>query len=93
MVEVLKQRNGSPLPIEKQVAVLYAADQKFFADVATARVSEVEKSLIEFLDGQHSKELAEIKNTGVISDKLKTALNRALAEFRLAHRELFAINK
>ena len=90
MVEVLKQRNGAPIPVEKQVAVLYASDQKFFADVSIAKVSEVEKLLIEFLDGQHSKELAEIKNTGVVSDKLKTALNRALEEFKLAHRELFS---
>ncbi|MDO8552682.1 MAG: F0F1 ATP synthase subunit alpha [bacterium] len=90
MVEVMKQKNGAPIPVEKQVVVLYATDKKFFADVAIARVSEVESLLLEFVDGQYSKELAEIKKTGVISDELKTKLDRALEEFRLAHRELFA---
>ncbi|MCR4280861.1 MAG: F0F1 ATP synthase subunit alpha, partial [Candidatus Kaiserbacteria bacterium] len=89
MVEVLKQRNGAPIPVEKQVAVLYAADKKFFADVAIARVSEVEALLLEFVDGQYAKELAEIKKTGVVSEELKKKLDRALEEFRLAHKDLF----
>ncbi|OGG59696.1 F0F1 ATP synthase subunit alpha [Candidatus Kaiserbacteria bacterium RIFCSPHIGHO2_02_FULL_49_16] len=89
MVEVLKQKNGSPIPMEKQVAVLYAADKKFFADVAIKNVSKTETALVEFLDGQYSKELAEIKKTGAVSDGLKAKLNRALEEFRLAHKELF----
>ena len=90
MVEVLKQRNGAPIPVEKQVAVLYAADKKFFADVAITKVSEVEASMLEFIDGQYSKELAEIKKTGVVSDGVKKKIDRALEEFRLAHKELFA---
>ncbi|MDO8481564.1 MAG: F0F1 ATP synthase subunit alpha [bacterium] len=89
MVEVLKQRNGSPIPIEKQIAVLFAADKKFFADVAIARVSEVETAMLEFVDGQYAKELAEIKKTGIVSDKAKAGLTRALEEFRLAHQDLF----
>ncbi|MDO8561640.1 MAG: F0F1 ATP synthase subunit alpha [bacterium] len=89
MVEVLKQRNGSPIPVEKQVAVLFAADKKFFADVAISRVNEVEAAMIEFMDGQYAKELAEIKKTGVVSDGVKTSLTRALEEFRLAHKEMF----
>ena len=90
MVEVLKQKNGSPIPMEKQVAVLYAADKKFFADVAIKNVSKTETALVEFLDGQYSKELAEIKKAGVVSEELKKKLDRALEEFRLAHKELFA---
>ncbi len=90
MIEVLKQRNGSPISMEKQVAVLYAADRKFFADVSIQSVSKAEAALVEFLDGQYSKELAEIKKVGVMSDGLKKKLDRALEEFRLAHKELFS---
>jgi len=90
MVEVLKQKNGSPLPLEQQVAILYAATHAFFADVAITKVIEVEKQFIEYLDGQHSKTLAEIKKTGTVSEDLKKELNRAMEEFKLAHTELFA---
>ena len=90
MVEILKQKNGAPIPLEKQVAVLYAAEQKFFRDVPVAQVTAVEAKLIEFLDGQHPKTLAEIRKTGQLSDATKKALDKAMEEFRLAHSELFA---
>ena len=89
MVEVLKQKNGAPIAMEMQVAILYAAGQKFFADVSVAKVTGVEAQLAEFFDAQHSKTLAEIKKTGVLSGEGKKQLNKALEEFRLAHKELF----
>ncbi len=89
MVEVLKQKNGAPIPVEMQVAILYAAGNKFFADVAVAKVTAVEAQLVEYLEGQHSKTLGEIKKAGALSDDLKKALNKAYEEFRLAHPELF----
>jgi F-type H+-transporting ATPase subunit alpha len=91
MVEVLKQKNGAPIPIEKQVAILYAATHAFFADVPVAKVTAVEAQFTEYMDGQHAKILAEIKKTGAISEDTKKELNRAMEEFKLAHTELFAI--
>jgi F-type H+-transporting ATPase subunit alpha len=89
MVEVLKQKNGQPLSLEKQVAVLYAAGHKFFADVPVAQVTHVEALFVEYLDGQHAPLLAEIKKSAVVSDDSKKDLARAMEEFRLAHGELF----
>jgi F-type H+-transporting ATPase subunit alpha len=89
MVEVLKQKNGAPIPLEMQAVILYAAVHKLFADVAITRVREVERLWAEFVDGQHGDMLAEIKKSGVISEELKKELNRALEAFRLAHGELF----
>ncbi|PIR84098.1 F0F1 ATP synthase subunit alpha [Candidatus Kaiserbacteria bacterium CG10_big_fil_rev_8_21_14_0_10_51_14] len=90
MVEVLKQKNGAPLPVEMQVAVLFAAGNKFFADVPVAKVTAVEAQLVEYLEGQHAKTLAEIKKSGALSDDLKKALHQAFEQFRLAHPDLFA---
>ena len=90
MVELLKQKNGAPIPMEMQVAILYAAGHKLFSDVAISGVRKTEGLLAEFFDGQHAKLLSEIKKTGALSDDLKKNLNRAIEEFRLAHSELFA---
>jgi F-type H+-transporting ATPase subunit alpha len=90
MVEVLKQKNGAPIPLEKQVAAIYAGNQKFFLDVPVAKVTAVEAAFIEFLDAQYKKTLDEIKKTGLLSDDNKKELGRAMEAFRLAHRELFA---
>ena len=90
MVEVLKQKNGAPIPVEKQVAILYAAGHKFFAEVPVNKVTAVEAQFTQFLDAQYAKTLAEIKKTGQLSDELKKTLNIAMNEFKLAHKELFA---
>ena len=89
MVELLKQKNGSPIPMELQVAVLYAAGQKFFHDVPALKVTAVEAKLSEFFDTKASKVLAEIKKTGELTDASKKELDTAIKEFKLAHRELF----
>ena len=91
MVEALKQKNGSPMPLEKQVAVLYVATHAFFVDVPVSKVTDVEARFIEYLDGQHSKTLAEIKKTAALSEESKLALNKAMEEFKLAHGELFVM--
>jgi F-type H+-transporting ATPase subunit alpha len=89
-VELLKQKNGAPIPMEMQVGILYAASHKMFDDVALDKVRQTEQLLAEFLDGQHAKLLAEIKKSGALSEDLKKNLNKAIEEFRLAHPELFA---
>ncbi len=89
MVEVLKQKNGQPLPLESQVVILYAATHKFFADVPVSQVTAVEKQFVEYMDGQHAKTLAEIRTSAVVSDESKKELNRAMEEFKLAHADLF----
>jgi F-type H+-transporting ATPase subunit alpha len=89
MVEVLKQKNGLPIPLEKQVAILYAAGHAFFADVPVSKVTAVEAQYMEYIDGQHGKLLEEIRNTGALSDDSKKELNKAMEEFKLAHPEMF----
>ncbi|MEN9413382.1 MAG: synthase alpha subunit, partial [Candidatus Parcubacteria bacterium] len=93
MVELLKQKNGEPLPMEKQAALLLAAQHKLFAEVSVARVREAAGAYLSFLDSNHSSVLAEIKNSGLFSDDTKLALNKANDEFRIAHKELFAETK
>ena len=93
MVEVLKQKNGQPLPLESQVVILYAATHKFFADVPVSQVTAVEKQFVEYMDGQHSKTLAEIRSSAIVSDDSKKELNRAMEEFKLAHADLFSAAK
>lgn len=90
MVEVLKQKNGAPIPVEMQVAILYAAGQKFFADVPIKDVTKVEARLAEYLSGQRAKTLETIRKTSILSDELKGQLDGAMKEFRLAHPELFS---
>lgn len=89
MVEALKQVNGAPIPVEKQVAILYAATNKFFASVAVQDVSKTENALTDYLDSTHADLLQTIKKEGKVSDESKTKLDAALQTFTSAHPEFF----
>ncbi len=89
MVELLKQKNGEPLAMEKQAALLFAAMHKLFAEVPLARMREAAAALLGFYDSNYAGTLAEIKKSGKLEDDTKLALNKANDEFRAAHKELF----
>jgi F-type H+-transporting ATPase subunit alpha len=90
MVEILKQKNGEPLPMEKQAALLFAAMHTLFAEVPVARVREAAHAYLNFLDSNHAETLAKIKSSGTIEDDSKLTLNKAADEFRAAHKEFFS---
>ncbi len=91
MVEVLKQKNGHPIPLEKQVAMIFIAGKGFLNATPVSKVVEVEAQFTEYLDNQHSSVLSAIKTTGQLSDESKEAILKAGEEFKLAHPELFTI--
>ncbi len=93
MVEVLKQKNGEPMPLERQAVAIYAANQKLYASVPAAQVTSVEKKLLQFLDARYAKLFRAVRETGAISDDLKNALNQSLQEFKTTYRELFSLAK
>ena len=89
MVEVLKQVNGEPMPMEQQVLDLYGAVNKLFLEVPVKRVKEAEAKWIEFVNASRSETVEGIKKSGAVSDDAKLELNKAMEEFRIAHKELF----
>lgn len=90
MVEVLKQKNGSPMPVEEQVVNLFAAVNKLFIEVPLPKVKQAEAQWIEFVSASRSDVFAEIKKTGAVSDDAKLSLTKAMEEFRVAHKEFFS---
>ena len=89
MVEVLKQKNGSPMPFEEQVINLFAAVNKLFIEVPLAKVKQAETQWIEFVGASRNDVLEDIKKTGAVSDDSKLSLTKAMEEFRVAHKEFF----
>ncbi|HET8646310.1 MAG TPA: F0F1 ATP synthase subunit alpha [Vicinamibacteria bacterium] len=77
LTEILKQNQYSPLPMEKQVAILYAATQGHLDAFPVSEARRYEKELFSFLDLRHGdllRELAEKKDMGPVADRLKAAL-------------------
>ncbi|HUI70698.1 MAG TPA: F0F1 ATP synthase subunit alpha [Spirochaetia bacterium] len=68
LVEALKQQQYSPMPVEEQVMVLYAATRGFLDDVPLGRVKEFEQKLLTWLRSKQPEILAGIRNLGTLSD-------------------------
>jgi hypothetical protein len=91
MVEVLKQKNGHPIAFERQVAMIFAANKGMLNSAPVNKVVEIERLFVDFLDGQYSSVLNDIKTTGVLSDESMASILKAAEEFKLAHPELFTL--
>src|SRR5436305_1541411 len=78
MTEVLKQPQYQPLPVEKQVAILYAATSGKLDDVPTPRVKEFETGLYRFLETERADILTELRDKKALSDELARKLDDAI---------------
>ena len=77
LVEILKQGQYVPMPIEEQVAMIFAGTKGILDKIPVAKVIEFEKAYLEFLRSKHAAILANIAEKGVIADEaeLLTASN------------------
>ena len=91
IVEVLKQNRSAPVPVEKQVAILYATIHDYLTDVKVTDVADYERSLYEYLDNSAdgAAVMDTIRTTGNLDkdteDKLKALLTAFTGAFVQAH--------
>ena len=91
IVEVLKQNRSAPVPVEKQVAILYATIHDYLVNVKVPDVAEYEKSLYEYLDNDAAGAavMDTIRTTGNLDkdteEQLKAVLTRYTESFVKAH--------
>ena len=81
-VEVLKQGQYSPIPVEKQVAILFAGGNGYLDDVAVEDVRRFEAELYQFLDNSKPEVLQAIREKRELNDEVKNLLKNALKEFK-----------
>ena len=81
IVEILKQDRSAPVPVEKQVCIIYAVTHKYLQDVAVELVKEYEKGLYEYLDANADPLLRSIRETGKLEQADEDALNEALTAY------------
>ncbi len=79
--EVIKQPQYQPLPVEKQVAILYAATSGKLDDVPTARVKEWESGFYSFLESERPEILPRLARTKALDDETSAALDDAVETF------------
>src|SRR6478609_2199732 len=81
LVELLKQLQYQPLPVEQQVAIIYAGVNGYLDDIAVADVGAAQRELVQFMSTRFGNLLQTIREKKNIDDQLKNDLNAALKEF------------
>lgn len=80
--EILKQGQYAPLPVAKQVMIIYTAVNGYLDDIELDRIARFEQEFYRFLD-QHYPHLAtDIEKTGDLSEETEAALKQAIQEFK-----------
>ncbi|MBI5643033.1 MAG: F0F1 ATP synthase subunit alpha [Deltaproteobacteria bacterium] len=82
LVEVLKQGQYKPLPVEKQVLIIYAATNGYVDSYPVASLKRYEEELMAFFESRHGALVNEIRDKKNIDNDLKAKLNKALEEFK-----------
>ena len=78
-VEVLKQPVNSPLPVDSQVAMIYAGTENLMRNIPIGKVREFQTEYIAFLRSKHPETMAAIKK-GKIDDSITSVLKQAATE-------------
>jgi F-type H+-transporting ATPase subunit alpha len=82
LTELLKQDRFKPLPVEVQIAVVYAGVNGFLDDVAIDKIRSWEANYTAFMKDNYAGLLADIKSKKQIDDSIKTKLEEAIKAFK-----------
>jgi F-type H+/Na+-transporting ATPase subunit alpha len=96
LVELLKQKQYSPLPVEKQVLAIFAGTNGYIDDLPIDQVRPFEQEMYRFVENGHPEILNELREKKAIDDKLREKIQAMLKEFKerfVAERESVAAAK
>ena len=82
LVELLKQPPNKPVPVEKQVAIIYAGTKGYLDDVPVNAIQKFEQEFYTFLDTEKPEVLEMIRAEKKITDEIETKLKEAIEEFK-----------
>jgi len=82
LTEILKQPQFQPLPVEKQIFILFAGTNGYLDDLAVEQCRPFEDELYRFLDNAHPGVLAELREKKRIDDELRARMHAVLKEFK-----------
>jgi F-type H+/Na+-transporting ATPase subunit alpha len=80
MVEILKQGQYVPQPVERQIVIIFAGTQGMLDDLPVDQIRAFEEFLQPFMDRKYGQLLVDIANKKELSDELREALTRAVEE-------------
>ena len=78
-VEILKQGENAPVPVEKQAAIIYAGTKNLLNTVPVKKIKEFEAEYLDFLDRNH-RDVLDLLKAGKLNDEITGTLESVAAE-------------
>ena len=75
----MKQNEGSPFPVEEQVAIIYCGSTGILSDVPTARIKEFEETFLNYMRNKHRAEL-DILKSGKLTAEVTDTIRKVVAD-------------
>ncbi|ABS39575.1 F0F1 ATP synthase subunit alpha [Clostridium botulinum] len=82
LVEILKQPQYGPMPVEKEIIILYAAVNNHLIDIPVNKIKEFEKELFNYIDTHYRDIGKDILEHKQLTDELKSKLDKAINDFK-----------
>jgi len=82
MTELLKQPPYSPIPVEKQVVIIYAGTKGYLDDVPVSEITRFEQEFYTFLDAKYSNILESIRESKELKSDTEEELKKAIEDFK-----------
>src|SRR5699024_6575967 len=79
MLQILRQPQYSPVSVEHQVIILYAALNKYLADIPVDRISQFENEFLLYVDNNHPEIIEDIKTTKDLTEENIERIQKAIA--------------
>jgi len=83
IVEILKQPQNAPLPVEHQVLLFFAITRRLFSDVDVEEIQDIERGLLKYFDENCEDILTKIRTLRKI-DGLETTIEDGIAKFKVS---------
>ena len=87
LVEILKQGQYEPLPVQKQILIIYAGTNGFVDHLPVSALKKYEQELFAFVESKHPDLLPEIVKKRELSEELRAKIKKALEEFNANFKE------
>jgi F-type H+-transporting ATPase subunit alpha len=90
IVEVLKQVQFQPMPVEDQVLIIYALTKGYLDDINVHNIQNFEKRYLHFMHENYPKIVNQIKKTKDLSEELEEKIRKAILDFKISYSDKFS---
>ncbi len=86
-VEILKQPQFTPYPVEHQIAIIFAGTRNLLRDVPVHKVRDFEKEYLDYLEQHHRKDVLDVLKQGIINEEIEKILTDVALKIAARYKE------